>query len=502
MTRARRRHFVALTPTRRGYRLLDTSGVVEALGDAEHRGDLSALGYEGDDIVGMTSSDGARGYWVVGANGGVYTFGDAAYHGSLPEDGVATDRIVGMTSSARGRGYWIADRAGNVYPFGAVPFLGTLPGIGITDAQIVGIAATLDGTGYWLVDRYGGVYTFGAAGFFGSLPGVGIATEQICAIAASAGGTGYRLLSRDGNVYGFGSASCTASVVVDMSAGPESAVAIATAATGDGCWILDTHGRVWPFGEARFHGSARVVDLDHDARSAETPTLALGDTPDVASHTRGRADAVESLGTSFSIRLPVTNSSELIDRFAEHHVVSLADMVPRELLDRIDDESPHRTPIAAKTYVEARERVLIRSSEHLSLLGPATMKLFAAVGSPATLSWAEQLSRIEGLIDDPYLHEAGPFATAGPPDSPAFGDSGIHPLLGLVRRLTLVVITGDNGARAMLEQGPDLSPLSPGDLIVLDRAAELPRILVPQEGELRGLTWHYYSISANRHSAG
>ncbi len=485
--------FVGIAPTPRGYRIVDRTGRVVALGDADALGDLSTQGIEVDDIVGMTGVPGLRGYWIVGANGGVYSFGELPYHGSLPEDGVTTNRIVGIAPSAGGCGYWLADRDGNVYPFGAAPFLGTLAGLGIANGDIVAIAPAPRGCGYWLADRSGGVFTFGKADFHDSLVGRGIGTHTCTAMAGVADGSGYWILLSDGSVYGLGdtdgrlgvadgedggASACATGIRLWSSStegllvGAETAVAIAPSARGTGCLVLDSLGRVWPYGDARFHGSARFGGAAAPVSSEQE----LDDRVRLSDHCFTGAV-----------------SSDSIREFAEIGVGRFSRVVTYQRLASIDVESPFLTPSGGLTYERARERVLIRSAEHVDALGSDTRGLLSAAAAPATIMLLERLTGFLGLIPDPYLHEAGPYHVGPEGGLKLEARREPHPLLGLGRRLTALLITGNDGDPARMEVNGRSANIEPGDLIVVGQPTASVRLVASPGGALRWLTWHYLS---------
>lgn len=73
--------------------------------------------------VGMAVTPSGKGYWLVQADGGVFSHGDAHFYGSLGGVKLAAP-IVGMEATADGTGYWLYAADGGVFAFGSAPFEG------------------------------------------------------------------------------------------------------------------------------------------------------------------------------------------------------------------------------------------------------------------------------------------------------------------------------------------------------------------------------------------
>ena len=226
---------IAVSPTRRGYWAVASSGAVFAYGDARILGSVEHyLGAR--PVAGIAASPTGRGYWVVSRHGGVFSFGDAAYYGSLGKTRLHAP-VVAMAPTPDGHGYWLVTADGGVFSFGNAHFYGSRSPRHL-GAPVVGMAPTPSGHGYWLATASGHVYSFGSARYYGSLLSPHTA---LSAIAAATGGHGYWLLATNGTVHGFGTAAHFGS------ARPAPGVTASTlAATGDGAGYLLATTRLRP----------------------------------------------------------------------------------------------------------------------------------------------------------------------------------------------------------------------------------------------------------------
>lgn len=224
-----------------GYWLVTAKGAVQAVGAAQHYGDLS--GHEVSvPIVGIAPSallfgeevTSGRGYWLAGADGSVYAFGDAVFSGraeNLPLSGP----IVGIEappyeSPGEGsRSYWLAGADGQVYTFGNTAAFraepsdptpvdvvsaklaesarsGHVPTVngGRSTAAVVDIAQSFNGY-FWLLREDGAVQPFGDAPYFGDA--TGDRDAKAVAMIHAINGRGYWIIFEDGVVVPFGSAA-------------------------------------------------------------------------------------------------------------------------------------------------------------------------------------------------------------------------------------------------------------------------------------------------------
>lgn len=155
---------MAATSDDAGYWIVDSTGQVDACGDATTA--YGELAFQADPpIVGMAVDPAGTGYWLVSANGEVYAFGSAVYHGGLT--GVQLNKpIVGMAADPATGGYWLLGGDGGVFSFDA-PFYGSTGNI-VLNKPIVGMEASPSGTGYRFVASDGGIFDFGSSQFYGS----------------------------------------------------------------------------------------------------------------------------------------------------------------------------------------------------------------------------------------------------------------------------------------------------------------------------------------------
>ena len=182
---------------RHGYVALDGAGTTYAWGGVSHFGDAPTT--NATDIE-LTPT--GRGYWVVNAKGQVYSFGDANYLGNANRSLFVPGEIVtAMSSTPTGRGYWLFTSKGRVFPFGDAPFLGDMRHT-LLAAPIVASAATTTGRGYFLAAADGGVFTFGDAHFQGARSGTHL-RAPVVAIVTNPNASGYWLFSSNGDIFAF-----------------------------------------------------------------------------------------------------------------------------------------------------------------------------------------------------------------------------------------------------------------------------------------------------------
>jgi hypothetical protein len=153
------------TPSGHGYWLFTNRGRVLPFGDAKTFGDLSAVALNGP-IVGSVATPTGQGYYMVGGDGGVFAFGDAHFRGSM--GGTRLNQpVVGIVPNATNDGYWLAAADGGIFAFNA-PYLGSMGNVRL-NRPVVGVVRY--GQGYLLVARDGGIFNFSKAPFFDSTAG-------------------------------------------------------------------------------------------------------------------------------------------------------------------------------------------------------------------------------------------------------------------------------------------------------------------------------------------
>lgn len=237
-----------------GYWVIDTSGVVSALGDAGWYGDLRSTGVTPVAIAGLP---GGGGYWIVDGRGVVYAFGAAPHLGDLSGYSLASP-IKSIVVHPNGHGYWLIGSDGGVFAFG-VPFHGSMGDQALVAPVVSGEAAH---SGYWLVGSDGGVFSFGVP-FHGSTGGMQLAAPVI-SLAAHPRGGGYWLYAGDGGVFAFG-VPFHGSIPGMGLCDPPNATDLEVSPTGGGYWVLADDGRVFPFGDAPTLGhaspSGAAIDL-------------------------------------------------------------------------------------------------------------------------------------------------------------------------------------------------------------------------------------------------
>jgi len=87
-------------------------------------GDLSHTALDAS-IVGGAMTPSGRGYHIVEADGDVFTFGNARFHGSLGS--IPLDKpVVAMDLTPDGRGCWLVASDENFFAFGDARFHGSL----------------------------------------------------------------------------------------------------------------------------------------------------------------------------------------------------------------------------------------------------------------------------------------------------------------------------------------------------------------------------------------
>ncbi|MGH9038756.1 MAG: sulfatase family protein, partial [Acidimicrobiia bacterium] len=222
-------------------------------------------------IVGMASTPSRQGYWMVATDGVIFSFGDAGFFGSTGS--VKLNKpIVGMAATPTGKGYWLVASDGGVFAFGDAGFFGSTGAVKL-NKPIVGMASTPTGKGYWMVATDGGVFAFGDAGFFGSTGAVKL-NKPIVGMAPTASNQGYWLVADDGGVFSFGDAQFFGSAAASGS--NHQVVTILPSPTGAGYWQVSATGRVFAFGDAANLGFPEKLNQAVVAAAAPARSLAGG----------------------------------------------------------------------------------------------------------------------------------------------------------------------------------------------------------------------------------
>jgi len=183
--------------TRVGYAMLDANGKTYAFGGVDHFGDAPT-----GRAIDLALTPSGRGYWVVNDAGQVYAFGDARYFGGMGSGAVVSGvRITSISATPTGKGYRLFTSDGRALRFGDATLFGDLSSTPLNQ-PIVGSVATPTGKGYYMVASDGGVFAFGDAKFRGSMGGTRL-NRPVVGIAPTADNTGYWLVAADGGVFSF-----------------------------------------------------------------------------------------------------------------------------------------------------------------------------------------------------------------------------------------------------------------------------------------------------------
>ncbi|MCB0993113.1 MAG: hypothetical protein KDB16_19195 [Acidimicrobiales bacterium] len=197
-------------PSGAGIWILESNGVVHALGGAPHYGNVNLAQLSNGEVPStMAATPGGLGYYVFTSKGRALTFGNATHFGDLVTIGLADalrGPVVDSASLQDGRGYYMVGSDGGIFTFGDAVFAGSVPQVvpGPLDSPVNGLVVDPDGSGYWLVAGDGGVFAFDAP-FRGSIPGVlppGTKLNQpINGMVPY--GNGYLMVAGDGGIFNF-----------------------------------------------------------------------------------------------------------------------------------------------------------------------------------------------------------------------------------------------------------------------------------------------------------
>ena len=144
---------VAVTPTGRGYVLVDSTGLIEPFGDAPQL----AVPSPTDRAVAVAVTPTGRGLWLALDSGAVIGLGDAPGLGNAPHTAAA---FVDMTPTPSARGAWLLREDGTIAELGDAPALGDAS---TSAAAAVGLATTPTGGGLWVARVDGSVVALGDA---------------------------------------------------------------------------------------------------------------------------------------------------------------------------------------------------------------------------------------------------------------------------------------------------------------------------------------------------
>jgi hypothetical protein len=237
---------MAATADGGGYWLVDSTGQVDAYGDAQHLGQPASTN---GPIVSITSTRSGKGYWLLDQQGNVYTEGDAGAYGSLPSDNISV-QAVGLAPSSDGRGYWILGADGGIFAFGDAPYEGA-PKTYDPKSFLMGIAPDWATDGYWVAAADGSVYSFNAP-FLGSSQPLHD-SSPVLGIQAESNGAGYRLVASNGGIFAYGASFLGSLSGTQLN---QPIKGIAGSDSPDGYWLFANDGGVFAFGGAQFYGSA------------------------------------------------------------------------------------------------------------------------------------------------------------------------------------------------------------------------------------------------------
>ncbi|MEO1061084.1 MAG: PKD domain-containing protein [Actinomycetota bacterium] len=215
---------VASTPTGAGLWVLTADGVVHALNDATHHGDVDLGTLDpGEQVASLSVLPDGSGYWVFTDRGRAIQFGVAADLEDLVDLGVSGSLqglIVDSAATPSGQGAYMVAADGGVFAIGDATFEGSMGGIPL-NGPVVGVATDPDGEGYWLVADDGGIFAF-AAPFEGSMGGQPLNAPMVGAVAF---GDGYLMVAADGGIFNFSNLEFLGSLGGNPPANPVSAVA-------------------------------------------------------------------------------------------------------------------------------------------------------------------------------------------------------------------------------------------------------------------------------------
>jgi len=189
---------IELTPTHRGYWIVNDAGTVSAFGDARSFSNgVPAVVLPGERVTSISATPTGNGYWLFTSKGRAVPFGDAHFFGDMhttPLNGP----IVGSVATPTGKGYYMVGSDGGIFAFGDAIFRGSMGGTHL-NAPVVGLVPTADNSGYWLVASDGGVFSFDAA-FHGSMGGTPLNRPVVSMVPY---GDAYLMVAADGGVFNF-----------------------------------------------------------------------------------------------------------------------------------------------------------------------------------------------------------------------------------------------------------------------------------------------------------
>ncbi len=242
-------------PTRSGYWLLDTTGVVYPFGDAAPYGDpaakLAAASVPGVAVraVDLEPTPSMKGYWVLDNRGRIHPFGDASHLGDVaPGRLSAGEEPATLSATPSGAGYWVFTNRGQVIAFGDAAALGDMTGTTL-NGPVLDSVATPSGQGYYMVASDGGIFAFGDARFAGSMGGKHL-NAPVRSLVPDGDGTGYWLVAADGGVFAF-----DAPFVGSMGGRPLNKPVRGMVRYGNGYLMVAEDGGVFAFSDLPFSGS-------------------------------------------------------------------------------------------------------------------------------------------------------------------------------------------------------------------------------------------------------
>ncbi len=243
-----------------GLWVVNSAGVVDALGGATNYGDTHALKLWAP-MLGLRRTSTGHGYYLIARDGGVFSYGDAHFYGSTGGIKLFAP-IRGITPTPSGHGYWLFADDGGIFSFGDAHFSGSAYGR-LQGGTAVGMTPTPSGQGYWIAASNGTVVAIGDAT---KAPVASAPNGQVDAIVTTPSGNGYWLVTDQGTVSTAGDAQNFGTPAASGLCHPYGSVGIAASATGRGYWIVQPDGTVLAFGDAADFGSSAltsaVVGLD------------------------------------------------------------------------------------------------------------------------------------------------------------------------------------------------------------------------------------------------
>ena len=113
----------------------------------------------------MAVTPSGKGYWIVNSAGQVFAYGDASTF--APNGTAASGTVTAFTPLPDASGYWIVNSSGDVFAYGAASAsYGSVPH---PHGTVTAITRFPNGLGYWVADSDGYLYALGEARSYGDV---------------------------------------------------------------------------------------------------------------------------------------------------------------------------------------------------------------------------------------------------------------------------------------------------------------------------------------------